>query len=161
MLIPLIFVHPLRQRGSDPSVHGSIHLLDRSISWINSINSWSIDQPISVDAVPNRMDGESSTGRHVSRSSSRVWGGLGGRRSHWNSAHPPSSGMRRHLVQPCRAPSTGTPRNGTTHWRGQGSELDRRYLPLRAHRIFQQELSPTDQELPQLFQRSLPRCHSS
>lgn len=92
---------------------------------------------------------------------SRVWDGLGGSRSYWDSAHLPSSGMRLHRVQPCRVSSTGTRRIGTTHWRGQGSELNRRYLPLRAHRIFQQEPSPTDQELPQLFQRSLSRGHSS
>lgn len=45
--------------------------------------SRSVNQSISVDAVPNRMDGESSTGRHVPRSTSRVWDGLGGRCSHW------------------------------------------------------------------------------
>lgn len=38
-----------------------------------------------------------------------------------------------------------------TVWHGQGSELNRRYLPLRAHRIFQQELSQQTRNFPNFF----------
>lgn len=63
----------------------------------------------------------------------------------------PARGCVCTLPQPCRVPSTGTLRIGTTHWRGQGSELSRRYLPLRAHRIFQQELSQQTRNFPNFF----------
>lgn len=47
--IPLIFFHPLRQRGSVAPFMG------QSIMYMANYHSF--NQPTSVDVVPNRMDG--------------------------------------------------------------------------------------------------------
>lgn len=121
----------------------------------SSINQ-SVNQSTSVDAVPN------TRGRQVIYRSACFQvdcSGLGGPGWELQPLESSPSAQLGDALAPCAA-LQGPKYRYTAHWHDplarQGSELNRRYLPLRAHRIFQQELSQQTRNFPNFFRSHLP-----